>query len=197
MPHVAAVRRLSLRTRLALLAAAGAMLVLSIGALLLYRDVSGELSRAITDELTVRADDLAASLDTEPITPAPSSVVAQVVTPSGQVLAPAGLAPVLTADELARAARGEVIVDRAIAGVGEHARLLAQPMRGPGGEEVVGVVATSTASLAEARRAPDHRARPRWSCAGGGDRRRGVVPDRCRAPTRTADEQRGGDDLDG
>ena len=151
MPHVAAVRRLSLRTRLALLAAAGAMLVLSIGALLLYRDVSGELSRAITDELTVRADDLAASLDTEPITPAPSSVVAQVVTPSGQVLAPAGLAPVLTADELARAARGEVIVDRAIAGVGEHARLLAQPMRGPVGEEVVGVVATSTASLAEAR----------------------------------------------
>ena len=63
MPHVAAVRRLSLRTRLALLAAAGAMLVLSIGALLLYRDISGELSRAITDELTVRADDLAASLE--------------------------------------------------------------------------------------------------------------------------------------
>ena len=57
----------------------------------------------------------------------------------------------MTADELARAARGEVIVDRAIAGVGEHARLLARPMRGPVGEEVVGVVATSTASLAEAR----------------------------------------------
>ena len=80
---MAAARRLSLRTRLALLAAAGAMLVLSIGALLLYRDVSGALSGAITDELTVRADDLAASLDTEPISTAPSSVVAQVVGPSG------------------------------------------------------------------------------------------------------------------
>lgn len=127
------------------------MLVLSIGALLLYRDVSGALSGAITDELTVRADDLAASLDTEPISTEPSSVVAQVVGPTGAVLAPPGVEPVLTADELARAARGEVIVDRAITGVGEHARLLARPMRGPVGEEIIGVVATSTASLAEAR----------------------------------------------
>jgi hypothetical protein len=63
---VAVVRRLSLRARLALLAAGGAMLVLSIGAVLLYRDVSGELSSAITDELTVRADDLAG--ESEPCT---------------------------------------------------------------------------------------------------------------------------------
>ena len=93
MPHVAAVAGSRCALGWRLLAAAGAMLVLSIGALLLYRDVSGELSRAITDELTVRADDLAASLDTEPITPAPSSVVAQVVTPSGEVLAPLDWSP--------------------------------------------------------------------------------------------------------
>jgi hypothetical protein len=39
---VALARRFSLRTRLAVLAAAGAMVVLNIGALVLYRDTSRE-----------------------------------------------------------------------------------------------------------------------------------------------------------
>jgi signal transduction histidine kinase len=58
---------------------------------------------------------------------------------------------VLTAEELARAAGGEIVVNRAITGVGEHGRLLARPMPSPANGDVVGVVATSTATLTEAR----------------------------------------------
>jgi His Kinase A (phospho-acceptor) domain/HAMP domain len=148
---VALARRFSLRTRLAVLAAAGAMVVLNIGALVLYRDTSRELSSAITDELTIRVDDLAASLENGSISSSPQFVVAQVVGSDGEVLEPPGAAPVLTADELAQASDGELIVDREVRGVGEHARLLARPIGGAGAESAVGVVATSTAPLAKAR----------------------------------------------
>jgi two-component system, OmpR family, sensor kinase len=143
-------RRVSLRTRLAALAAVGAMIVLSIGALLLYRDISGKLSGAITDELTIRLDDLAANVE-EGVMPSEPGFVTQVVGRDGDVLSPTGAAPVLTAAEFAAASRGEIIVDREVPGIGEHARLLARPIDGPGAEEVVGVVATSTAALAQAR----------------------------------------------
>ena len=63
------------------------------------------------------------------------------------MVSPTGAAPVLTADELGRASRGEVIADRDVAGVGEHARVLARPIT----ERLVGVVATSTAPLVQAR----------------------------------------------
>ena len=93
---MAVVRALSLRTRLAALAATGAMVVLSIGALLLYRDISGELSGAITDELTIRVDDLAANVENGSISSGPSFVLAQVVSPDGAVLSPPGAERVLT-----------------------------------------------------------------------------------------------------
>ena len=144
-------RRLSLRTRLAIVTAAGAMVVLSIGALLLYRDVSGALSRAITDELTIRVDDLAAEL-TQGTTPAgPGLVLTQVVAANGEVVSPPGAAGMLSADELSRAADGEIIIDRAVPEIGAHARLLARPIIGPDGGQVVAVVATSTAPLEAAR----------------------------------------------
>ncbi len=144
-------RRLSLRTRLAIVTAAGAMVVLSIGALLLYRDVSGALSRAITDELTIRVHDLAAEL-TQGTTPAgPGLVLTQVVAANGEVLSPPGAAGMLSADEFSRAATGEIIVDRAVAEIGAHARLLARPITGADGRRVVAVVATSTAPLEAAR----------------------------------------------
>jgi signal transduction histidine kinase len=144
-------RRLSLRTRLALLAGVGAMVVLSVGALLLYQNISGELSRAITDELTIRMGDLAANVERGTIPTAPSSVLTQVVGRGGVVLSPRRAASVLTADELARGLRGEIVVDREVTGVGEHARLLARPIERPGAGNVVGVVATSTAPLIRAR----------------------------------------------
>ena len=99
-------RRLSLRTRLALLAGVGAMVVLSVGALLLYQNISGELSRAITDELTIRMGDLAANVERGALPTAPSSVLTQVVDRDGTVLSPRRATSVLTADELARAMRG-------------------------------------------------------------------------------------------
>jgi two-component system, OmpR family, sensor kinase len=144
-------RRLSLRTRLALLAGVGAMVVLSVGALLLYQNISGELSRAITDELTIRMGDLTANVEAGTLPTAPSSVLTQVVGPDGSVLSPRRAEAVLTADELARALKEPIVVDREVAGVGEHARLLARPIARPGGGEVVGVVATSTSPLVRAR----------------------------------------------
>ncbi len=127
------------------------MMVLSLGALLLYRDVSGELSRAITDELTIRVDDLASNLEQGAVPAGPELVLTQVVSAAGEVLSPSGGEPVLTADELARASRGELIVEREVPGVSDHARLLARPITGPGGSQVIGVVATSTAPLARVR----------------------------------------------
>ena len=57
----------------------------------------------------------------------------------------------LTAGELARAARGEIIVDRGVAGVGDDARLLARPISGTPADPLVGVAATTTAPLVRAR----------------------------------------------
>jgi signal transduction histidine kinase len=90
-------------------------------------------------------------LENGSISSSPQFVVAQVVGSDGEVLEPPGAAPVLTADELAQASDGELIVDREVRGVGEHARLLARPIGGAGAESAVGVVATSTAPLAKAR----------------------------------------------
>ena len=85
----------------------GAMVVLSIGALFLYRDISSELSGAITDELTIRVDDLAANVENGSISSGPSFVLAQVVSLDGAVLSPPGAEGVLTTDELSRASRGD------------------------------------------------------------------------------------------
>jgi signal transduction histidine kinase len=143
--------RLSLRTRLAAIAGAGAMIVLGVGALLLYRNLSNELSHAITDELTIRVSDLSASLEDGSVTPSSGLLIAQAVDASGNVLSPSGAQRVLSADELARASRGQIIVDREVPGVGEHARLLARPIGATSAGPVIGVAAVSTAPLEHAR----------------------------------------------
>jgi two-component system OmpR family sensor kinase len=143
--------RLSLRTRLAAHAATGAIVVLGVGAWLLYRDLTRELSTAINDELAIRVGDLATSLQNGTTAPVPGLVVAQAVDREGQVLSPQGAAPVLTAGELARAARGQIIVDRGVAGVGDDARLLARPIGGTPADPIVGIAATTTAPLVRAR----------------------------------------------
>ncbi|WP_158553923.1 sensor histidine kinase [Micromonospora deserti] len=140
-------RAFSLRVRLAALAALGSVIVLGIGSLLLYQDLSHQLSIAITNELAVAVDDLAGGAP-----PVDSALVtAQLIDLSGEVRAPAGEPPLLTAEELAEVSRGQIVVDRPVPGIGKDARLLARRLGQSGGEQVVAVGATSTASLTHAR----------------------------------------------
>jgi two-component system, OmpR family, sensor kinase len=78
-------------------------------------------------------------------------VSTQAVAPDGEVMSPLGSSSVLTGDELARALADEVIVDRAIPGLGQHARLLARRLTGPEGSTLVAVAAVSTDALIDAR----------------------------------------------
>ena len=144
-------RPLSLRTRLAVLAAAWAIVGLGVAALLLYRNLSGELSTAITDELAVRVDNLAAGLNGSSVQGGSALVTAQTVDEHGDVLSPVGADPLLTSRELARAIREQIIVDREVPSVGRQARLLARPIGRIDQGVVVGVAAASTAPLQRAK----------------------------------------------
>lgn len=143
-------RHFSLRARLAVVTAAGAMVVLGAGALLLYRDLSNELSDAITEELAIRVDDLAIDYQDGQLTAGEGLVSTQAIDQNGDVISPPGVDRMLTTDELARASRGQIIVDRSVPGEGEHARLLARPINGPNDAMLVGVAAVSTDPLVNA-----------------------------------------------
>jgi len=142
-------RRVPMRARLVAFATAGTLVVLSTGAVVLYQGVTSELSDAITDELAIRAADLAASTDNGTASPGSPIVTAQKLDPDGTVLFPRGSTPLLTDPELTRAKQGRVVVDREIPLIGEHARLLAGPYPSANGDIVV-VAATTTAPLARA-----------------------------------------------
>ncbi len=143
-------RRLSLRLRLSALVALGATVVLTVSSLVLYRDLSGEISEAITAELEIRLAGLPADIDQPPVPGAQHAVVAQAVDASGRVLAPAGAPLLLTGEELAAARRGRMLVDRAVPALGQRARILARPLDTAAGP-VVGVAVTSIAPLEQAR----------------------------------------------
>ena len=143
--------RTSLRARLAGVVALGATAVLALGSLALYWDLSGEVSDAITAELEVRVTDLDTALASTGTPTDQSPVVGQTVDGSGSVIAPAGMPALLTDAELAIALERELLIDRAVPGVGERARLLAHRIHPDGDGRVVGVAATSTAPLERAR----------------------------------------------
>lgn len=143
-------RRLSLRIRLAALATAGAMVVLSAGSVLLYEGLTRELSNAITDELAIRVVDLAAGTEGGAAPPGSPRVTAQVIDQSGEVLSPPDADPMIGTAELARASQEQIVVDREVPLVGENARVLARPIT-VNGADVVGVAATSTTALTVAR----------------------------------------------
>jgi signal transduction histidine kinase len=133
------------------LAAAWAVVGLGVVALLLYRNVSGELSAAITDELAIRVDNLAAGLNGGSVQGGSALVTVQAVDEHGDVLSPVGADPLLTSRELARAIRRQIIVDREVPSVGRQARLLARPIGRTDQGVVVGAAAASTAPLHRAR----------------------------------------------
>jgi signal transduction histidine kinase len=147
----ASLRPPSLRARLSALTATGAIVVLGVTALIIYRDLSAQLSDAITEELTIRVDDLAKGVQSGLTPPGSALVTAQTISADGEVIAPAGAQPLLTKAELARAAEGQIVIDRAVPAIGGDARLLARPISGSGRDVVVGVAATSTKPLSRAR----------------------------------------------
>jgi signal transduction histidine kinase len=136
---------------LAAVAALGAMVVLTAGALLLYKDLSRDLSAAITEQLSIRVSDLAIDFEDGEVTAGSGVVTAQAIYQTGDVLSPSGAPPLLTTDELARALRGQIVVDRDVPEVNQHARLLARRIGGHDPEVVVGVSAISTTELVHAR----------------------------------------------
>jgi signal transduction histidine kinase len=130
----------------------GATAVLTTAALVLYHEVTSEVSDAITAELEVRLADLVADLD-DPAGAAATQrpVVAQAIDATGKVLVPAGATPLLTDAELTAALDGELLVDRPVPGIGDDARVLARRLDEGRGRLVVGVTATTTAPLKHVR----------------------------------------------
>jgi signal transduction histidine kinase len=127
------------------------MVVVTTGAWLFDNDVSDELSAAITHELAIRVSDLAIDFEDGEVSADRGLIIAQAVRADGTVLSPTGGRLLLTPAELARAARGEIVVNRGVAGVGSQARLLARPIGRQNAAVVVGVSAVSTAALSTAR----------------------------------------------
>lgn len=142
--------RFSLRSRLTFLAASGAAVVLTLGALVLYGGLRSALDEAVTAELRVRAADVAAELGAGVSPAVGDGLVTQVLTAEGRVLDPPGSAPIVTTEEL-RAVGAELVVDRPLAGIGTQARLLVRPVRLENGDQALVAVAGSTAPIRRAQ----------------------------------------------
>jgi two-component system, OmpR family, sensor kinase len=114
-----------------------AVVLLAVG-LFVYSQVGSDLNAALDNSLRSRADDIATvagdvglgSADQDRLVAADESL-AQVIGPGGDVVYSSqglGTRPLLRADELARARRGPVFIDRdSVAGFDERVRLLARP----------------------------------------------------------------------
>ena len=154
-------RRLPIRIRLTLVFAGVIALVLAATGIFVYLRVGGSLSASLNQDLRARADDVGA-LATRPAGGDPhefagSEGVAQLIGPGGSVLRATPQLerqPLLSAEELARARRGEIVLERAsLPGLAGGAwRLLATPA-GNGSGPAVAVVA---ASLEPREEALDH-----------------------------------------
>ena len=153
---------LPIRVRLTVAFAAAMALVLAASGLFLYLRVNAALDRTIDQGLAGRADDVAALVRAtdpglgqaqgRPLLERDESF-AQVLAPNGAVLdSTPGLheRQLLTGQELARATRATVIVDRPpFPDADDPLRLLATPVEAPGGRTVVVVVGASTEERAE------------------------------------------------
>ena len=143
----------SLRARLTAYATLGSLVIFVTGALVLYHDLTNQLSQAISTELSVRLHDLESVPPGEPPSEHRRLALTQVVNLDGSVVEPAGAKSVLTPAELAAAGRQRITVDRYIPQVGDdEARLMARELDLPGQRKpVIGVAAASTKPLVAAR----------------------------------------------
>ena len=143
-------RRLPIRARLTAAFALAVIAVLAGACLFVYAHLRTDLDEAITGGLKTRMRAAAAvvqqrgaqlgSRDSALLTESDESF-AQLIGPDGRVLAVIGAVrtPALSRPELARAARGRVLVERRLPGLDDAARVLARPVAGPRGPAVIAV----------------------------------------------------------
>jgi two-component system, OmpR family, sensor kinase len=144
-------RSLSLRARLTIVLFLGAVTVLAIAAGLLYREVGVQVSNAITNELRVRAGDLATVGTSKAVAPV-AHVVGQVIDAQGRVRFPGGTEPLLGKAQLEAARRHPVIIDEPVEGVGSEARIFARPANGnPPGWVVIAASSTEAVERSSRR----------------------------------------------
>jgi signal transduction histidine kinase len=130
--------------------------MLAIAGSLIYVDLDGELERAIDSGLTARVDDIAADVAAGNRVIREEEAFAQILGPGGVIIdaSASGVPAVLRPEELARAFRAPLRVDRALPdfpGLGDRARLLARPVQSPEGRVVV-VVGASLDAVVRGRR---------------------------------------------
>ena len=141
-------RRLPIKARLTLAFALAMAVLLAAAGFFVYRHVAGDLARSLDQSLRSRAQDLSALVaDGGSVRGTSGDLVeqgesfSQVIGAGGEVTdatRPLGTAPLLTANELARARRAPLFTDRpSVPGLDEPARMLAVPL-GNGAVLVVG-----------------------------------------------------------
>jgi signal transduction histidine kinase len=146
------VSRVPVRVRLTLAFALAAIVVLAGACGFVYVQLRADADDAIAGTLDARMTAAVALLrhsDSLDVTDAGligehDESVAQLLTPDGRVLGSLGAVrvPAVRGEDLRRATRGRVLVDRRLAGFDDTARVLARPVRTPAGTRVVAVGAS-------------------------------------------------------
>src|SRR6266511_3655406 len=128
--------RLPIRLRVTLAFAVAMAVVLAATGVFLYLRLGSALDRTIDQSLRARATDVGALVRRGDSAGKEGEGITQVLDPSGAVLAATpGLGrPLLTSEEISRASRGAVTIERSVPNSDEAARILATPLdtqRGP------------------------------------------------------------------
>lgn len=137
------VARLPVRLRLTLGFAGVMTLVLGLVGLFIVLRFAGELNRSLTVRLRAQAELAATGRPLTDVVRRAEGGFAQVIGPDGDVEEAAGAdggRPLLSAPELVRARRGEIVVDRDRLGLDLDRRLLALPGSSPRSVVVVGAL---------------------------------------------------------
>ena len=132
--------RLSLRVRLSLAFALGAAVLVAIGVAVVSSVLTRSVDDAIDSELRSRLADVSAAAAERADAVVRADQFAQVIAADGSVMVDSSFGargPVLAGAELADALAGPRRVDRAVDGLGQHARLDSRPVQTPTGPAVV------------------------------------------------------------
>jgi signal transduction histidine kinase len=138
------VARLPIRLRVTLAFAVAMAIVLAATGAFLYLRLGSALDRTIDQSLRARATDVGALVRQGDSVGEKGEGITQVLDPSGAVLAATpGLGlPLLTSEEISRASREAVTIERSVPNSDEAARILATPLDTQRGSRIV-VVGTS------------------------------------------------------